>query len=86
MLLCFSSMSALEPRCWKAEALNAAADSLDSASWSARSPAEVSWLAAEAWWRADFSLILATYLASGVQVLLVAHNHGRVRFFWPASW
>ena len=46
MLLCFSSMSALEPRCLKAEALNAAAQSLDSASWSARSPAEVSWLAA----------------------------------------
>ena len=40
-------MSALEPRCWKAEALNAAAESLDSASWSARSPTEVSWLAAD---------------------------------------
>ena len=54
MLLCFSCMSALEPRCWKAEELNAAAESLDSTSWSARSPAEVSWLAAEAWWRADW--------------------------------
>ena len=64
-MLCFSYMSALEPRCWKAEALNAAAESLDSASWSTRSPAEVSWLAAQAWWRADWirwcSALLTSY-------------------------
>ena len=117
-LLCFSSMSALEPRCWKAEALNAAAESLDSASWSARSPGRgvevggrgvveggldpvVLGLVDELGLASKFlavssfivwprqavssliSFILTTSLASGVQVLLVAHDHGRVRFLWP---